>query len=89
MSHFLSFYQNGTIVVVEFSADYSTTHTYSVKARISGADQHTVTLDPQMIDGRHDLLIRLDNGMGTIILYNIGDSFSLTPPQFVDGLMRI
>lgn len=78
-SHFLAFYQNGAVIVVECSSDYSSTHAYTVPVHAKGTDHHAVSLDPQVIDGRRDLLVTLDDGTGSI-LYNTGDGMSFTQP---------
>jgi len=78
-SHFLAFYQNNTVIIIECSSDYSSTHTYAMKVSSPNADHHAVTLDPQVIDGRHDLLIMIDGNQASL-LYNTGNSMSFTPP---------
>lgn len=78
-SHLLAFYTNGTVVVVELSSDYSTTHSYTVPVHPKGSDHHAVTLALQIEDGRRDLLITLDDGTGST-LYNTGSGFSLIQP---------
>ena len=80
-SHFLAFYQNGYVTVVELASDYKSGHTYPIKVDGLGNSHHALTLTAQTIDGKRDLVIAIDTDTNFgIVLYNTGDAFSTKQP---------
>jgi hypothetical protein len=81
MSHFLALYRNGQAIVIEFPDNENPTRTRIYSERIGqGTDptRRVVTLSVQVMDGKRNLLIFVQDVTVPIVLYNTGTAFETT-----------